>query len=786
MVVGGGLYAWAAKDLPEPGTAPKGRDQTTVLLDRNGEELAKLFAEQNRTDKKLEEIPIALRQAVIATEDERFYEHAGVDPWSIGRALVTDVMKGEVKQGGSTITQQYVKNAFVTPERTLKRKIMEALLAYRLEKDFEKDEILQLYLNTIYFGHGAYGIESAAQVYFGNHVGDVTLAECAMLAGVIKSPGRFSPYLDPVAAKERRSVVLRQMASQGYITEEQRATADAEEFALVGLKPSSSGVAPYFVEYVKSQLTEEYGSEVVFRGGLRVQTTLDIRMQNAAEQAIAESLNQEGDPSAALVALDPKTGAILAMVGGRDFATQQYNVAAQGRRQPGSAFKPFVLATALATDVSPEQTFESGPRTFALPNGQKWEVTGASGGRKGPMRLREATEKSVNSVYAQLILDVKPSEVVQTANDMGISSEVEPVPAIALGGLQQGVSPLEMASAYGTLAAGGIRTEPFGIATVGDASGKELRSHVSTPTEAMDPEVAYLVTDILKGVISRGTGEAANIGRYAAGKTGTTQEYRDAWFVGYTPDLVCAVWVGYPESQVEMKNVHGRKVTGGSFPAEIWASFMKAALEGIDKKDFERPDGLVSVSICAETGLKGTKWCPTTLSPLFIQGSVPDVCDVHTGPAEVTIPNVVGMTKENALAALTQAMLRSSVVETDVANVDAGIVSSQNPAAGSVGTTETVVTIVVSNGGSGDPVPAADYTYTPAEPTADQAITFDASPSTDNGSIVTYLWEFGDGFQASGRQASHAFPDPGEWEVTLWVTDDAGQTASTTKVITVR
>lgn len=786
MVVAGGLYAWAAADMPEPGTAPKGRDQTTVLLDRNGEEIAKLYAEQNRTDKRLDQIPIALRQAVIATEDERFYQHKGVDPWSIGRALVTDVLSGEVQQGGSTITQQYVKNAFVTPERTLKRKIMEALLAYRLEKDYSKDQILELYLNTIYFGHGAYGIESAAQTYFGNHVGDVTLAECAMLAGVIKSPGRYSPYLDPDAAKERRSVVLQQMVRQGYITEEQRAVADAEEFALAGLKASGSAVAPYFVEYVKSQLTEEFGSEVVFRGGLNVQTTLDLGMQRAAEKAIADSLNQEGDPSAALVALDPKTGAILAMVGGRDFATQQYNVAAQGHRQPGSAFKPFVLATALAAGVSPEKTFESGPRTFTLPNGQTWEVTGAGGGRTGPMRLREATEKSVNSVYGQLILDVKPTEVVKTARAMGITSEVEPVPAIALGGLKQGVSPLEMASAYGTLAAGGLRTEPFGVATVADADGKQLRSHEPTPTEVLDPAVAYLVTDILKGVISRGTGTAANIGRYAAGKTGTTQEYRDAWFVGYTPDIVCAVWVGYPDSQVEMKDVHGRKVTGGTFPAEIWAAFMRAAHQGIEKRDFDRPDGLVSVSICAETGLKGTKWCPQTISPLFLADHIPGSCTVHTGPAEVTIPNVVGMTKENALAALAQAMLRSSVTETEVAGVDAGIVASQDPAAGSIGTTETVVTIIVSNGGSNDRPPKADFSYAPLEPVADQPVTFDGSATTDDGSVVTYLWEFGDGFQASGIQSSHAFPDPGEWEVTLWVTDDAGQTASITKVVTVR
>jgi len=783
-LVGGGIaYASIVKDLPDPGTPPRGRDQTSVIVDRNGEVIAKLFAEQNRTDRTLEEIPDALEHGVIAIEDKRYYEHAGVDPWGIARALWVDVTQGK-QHGGSTITQQWVKNAFVTPERTLKRKVQEAVLAYRLEKEYTKDEILELYLNTIYYGHGAYGVEAASQVYFGKPVTELTLAECATIAGVLRSPGRYSPYLDPEAGAERRNLVLDVMVGQDYVPADQAEAAKAEEFVLAGLTHTGA-LAPYFTEYIKQQLTEEYGSEVVFRGGITAKTTLDLRLQLAAEQAISTALDEEGDPSAALVALDPSTGEILAMVGGRDFASQQFNVAVQGRRQPGSAFKPFVLATALAEGVLPEQTFDAGARTFALPNGQSWKVTGSSAG--GQLRLRTAAEKSVNSVFAQLILDVGAEDVVATAEKMGLHPGIAPVPAIALGGLEEGVSPLEMASAYGTLAANGRRTVPHGLAEVADADGEVVRSYETSATEAaIDPAVAYLTTDILKGVISRGTGTAANIGRYAAGKTGTTQEYRDAWFVGYTPDIVCAVWVGYPEAQTEMTSVHGRTVTGGSFPAEIWKSFMSVAHETIDKRDFEKPSGLVTMSVCSETGLKATEWCPTTIAPLFLSGHTPSTCDVHTGPETIDIPDLIGMTKEKALATLKQLLLLFEVEEKDVKGVPAGIVARQNPKAGSVGTTETVVTIVVSDGGSNDVPPVADFSFGPAEPTVGQPVAFDASPSSDDGEIVSYYWEFGDGQAAEGTSVTHAFPQPGTFEITLWVTDDTEQTSSVTKEIVVK
>lgn len=783
LVVAGVAWAAIMRDIPDPDAKPKGTDQTTVVYDRNGEVLAKLFAEQNRTDTAFANIPLDLRNAVVSTEDQRFYKHGGVDPWGIARAVWVDVTKGKL-HGGSTITQQYVKVAFVTPERTLKRKIMEAILAYRVEKKLTKDEILQRYLNTIYFGHGAYGVESAAQVYFGTSLGELDLAQCATIAGVIKSPGRYSPYLDPDAAKRRRDTVLGQMAEQGFIDPAAHDAAVAEEFALSGLADSSAE-APYFMEYIKALLIDEYGSEAVFRGGMKIKTTLDLRMQRVAEQAITAVLDEPGDPSAALVALNPVTGEIVAMVGGRDFSQQQFNVAVQGRRQPGSAFKPFVLVSALQQGIGSEQLFKSGARSFVLPNGQTWKVSG-SGDASNSVRLREATEKSVNSVYAELILDAGAEKVVETAKAMGITSDIEPVPAIALGGLKQGVSPLEMASAYGTLAAGGKQTVPYGVIEVADSRGEVLHSGESSATQALDPSLAYIATDMLTGVVTRGTGTAARIGRPAAGKTGTTQAYRDAWFVGYTPQLVCAVWVGYPDSQVEMKSVHGRAVTGGSFPAEIWARFMQGAIGKAPVKEFVRPKGVSGVKVCADSGKAATEWCPTTIAGVYLSKFLPESCPLHTGPTTIDIPSVIGMTKEAALAALKNLMLLFKVIEQDVVGVPAGIVAAQSPDAGSVGTTATVVTITVSNGGGANLPPKASFATSPAEAIVGQPVAFDATASSDDGKITTYVWEFGDGEEGQGVKTTHVYADPGTYEITLWVTDDKDQTSSVTRKIVVK
>ncbi len=779
-VTGCVVYNSIAGTLPDPSKPLRGFDQTTQIVDRNGALITDLFAEQNRTNVKLKDMPPLLRQAVISTEDERYYEHPGVDFMGMLRAMVVDLRAGDTKQGGSTITQQYVKTNFLTPETTLKRKATEIILAYRMEQRYSKDQILEMYLNTIYFGHGAYGVQSAANVYFGKPVGQLGAAESAVLAGVIKSPRRYSPYLHPEAAKQRRDVVLEQMRAQGYLDEAAYTTAAATPLTTVGLKKGSK-IAPYFVEYLKDLLVTRYGEQMVYRGGMRVTTTLDLGMQAAAEQAVATSLDKPTDPSAALVALDPKTGQILAMVGGRDFLTQQYNGAVQGRRQSGSAFKPFVLATALQQGVSPEQTFESAAIKIPLPGGQTWSVTGASGGGKGPMRLRVATAQSVNSVFAQLMMDVGPEKVVKTATAMGITTKITPVPAVALGGMREGVSPLEMASAFGTLANAGTRTTPYGILEVKDGSGKVVSSAPPAGQKAITPAVAYLTTDLLRGVIASGTGKKASIGRPAAGKTGTTQDYSDAWFVGYTPNLVAAVWVGFIAEMKPMNSVHGIKVSGGTFPAQIWATFMKAALAKTPKNDFVRPAGLTDSQICLDSGGLATQFCPRKGPGLFLLDALPKPCAIHSTPTAITVPNVIGMLKQDAIAALEKVLLKYAVQEKEVAGVTAGTVADQDPKPGSQGTTATVVTIVVSSGAPGDKKPVPKFDFTPKNPAMNTQVTFDASGSTDDGTIVKYRWEFDDPSapdSPTGKVANHTYKAQGKYDVTLWLTDNAGHTSS--------
>jgi len=782
-VTGCAVYTSMARELPNPDiTKARGRDQTTVIYDRNGKVLARLFAEENRQDMALTKMPQHLRQAVVATEDRRFYEHTGVDPIGIARALMVDIVRGEKAQGGSTITQQYVKQAFVTSEKTLKRKVQEAILAQRVERLYTKDEILQNYLNTIYFGHGAYGVEAASRAYFGKGVDKLSVAEAAMIAGVIKSPGRYSPYIDPNAALERRNTVLSQMKTQGYLTAGEYRLATAMPIEVAGLKRRATR-APYFVEWIKQQLVDEFGETAVYRGGLRVKTTLDPQAQTAAEKAIRSALNRKGDPSAALVAVKPGTGEILAMVGGRDFKKQQFNVAVQGKRQPGSAFKPFVLATALQEGVNPEQSFKSGPLKLRVGD-DTWSVTGAHGSSK-QMRLRAATEQSVNSVFAQLILEVGAELVVKTAEKLGISKGIEPVPAIALGGLEHGVSPLEMANAYATLAAGGRRARPYSIAYVKDSDGRLLTKTKPKSVSAIDPAVAYLTTDILKGVITRGTGTAAQIDRPAAGKTGTTQEYRDAWFVGYTPDIATAVWVGFPDSQREMKSVHGRRVTGGSFPAEIWASFMRRVLDGKPKRTFKKPAGLSTVKVCSESGGLVTEFCPRPVSALVLSEHMPEACELHTEPIDVKLPKLVGLAKEDALAKLDALKLQAKVVEKQVDGVSAGIVANQNPPAGTTVKADAVITLIVSAGAAANLPPKASF-VAPDNPKSGKAASFDASGSSDDGTITAYYWEFGDGQTATGKTVSHTWSAPGTYEVTLWVTDDTGQQGSTTRSVVVK
>lgn len=708
-----GFYVGVGRSLPSLDLSDaRGTAQTTRIYDdaESPTLLAELHGVENRQILSGDGIPQVMRDAVVAIEDERFYIHQGVDFLGILRAAWANVLNREIVQGGSTITQQYIKNAYITDDQTLDRKMREAALAYQLEKQWSKEKILNEYLNIIYFGEGAYGVEAAAQEYFGVSASDLSIAQAALLAGLPKAPSAYSPRKDAGKAMARRDLVLNRMYQQDYISSEELQEALDTPLALADEPEGDAGALPYWVEMVREQLVARYGSSTVLSGGLKVYVSVDLELQQAAEAAIASVLDQPGDPSAALVSIDVRSGKLLAMVGGADFSKLQFNLATQGRRQPGSAFKPFVLVTALEQGISPDALYDSGPFSAELPGGP-WEV---SSDDEGLLSLTDATASSSNGVYARLIMAVGADAVAETAQDMGIVTSLgdEPGPAIALGGLTTGVSPLEMAMAYVTLAGGGERLSssvafdpeetsfPVAIVRVLDASGRVLDENEVVRTRVLDPDVAAMATSCLRTVIERGTGTAADIGRPAAGKTGTTQNYRDAWFVGYTPDIVTAVWVGYPTEQKAMTDVHGGKVTGGGLPAKIWAIFMKEAVADIPPTDFPRAssDGWVTVQICTESGQPATEFCLETTTARFAPDKVPtEPCALHAGQE---VPDVVGLPAAEAETVLKDAGFLVSMEEDARSSQPAGTVVAQDPAADGNAAKGATVTITVSSGAS--------------------------------------------------------------------------------------
>ncbi|MEW6552945.1 MAG: PBP1A family penicillin-binding protein [Actinomycetota bacterium] len=698
--------------------------QTSKIIAADGTIITELHGEQNRENVTLDQICPALENAVIAIEDERFYQHGGVDWEAIARAFWTNVVQGKVVQGASTITQQYVDIALAGRERTYWRKIEEARLANQLERRYSKDKILEMYLNEVYFGQGCYGVKTASQTFFGKPPSDLTLEEAALLAAVIRIPNYYSPYLNIEAAKERRNVVLDKMEELGYITASQCAEAKAREVVVQPVaEEAPSPIAPYFVEYVKKYLYNVFAADpdlrakfgdlspddIIFRGGLRVYTTIDPNLQRYAEEAIADTLDQPGDPSAAICAVDPRTGEIKAMVGGKDYSDQQYNIAAQGGRQPGSAFKPFVLTTAISNGISPYKSYDSSPTTLEFPDGTKWKVGNAEGSSYGTINVYTATVRSVNVVYARIIRDVGPQRVAQMAQAMGITSTVPPYPSIALGTCE--VNPLEMASAFGTLANNGTYVPPICVNKVTDAEGNVIFENNPKGKRVVREDVAAVVNSILQDAVRYGTGRAARIDRPQAGKTGTTDDYADAWFCGYTPDLSAAVWVGYPQGRVSMRSVHGITVYGGTFPAQIWRKFAEKALADVAPTDFpeaefggedEDESEWVSVTVCTDSGMKATPFCPHTETRSYRRGEEPtDPCTIHnTQTQRVTVPGVAGMTEAGAVAAIRGAGLNPSVNYAYSSVVARGIVITQSPLAGTSVVTGSSVSITVSQGSS--------------------------------------------------------------------------------------
>ena len=647
-------------------SAPNASGQRRVLSILRGDESRVLVSS--------EAIAPIMKQAIVVVEDKRFYEHNGVDLRGIFRALWQDIRSQSVVEGGSTITQQYVKNAYSRNEQTIGRKVREAALAWQLTQRWSKDRILTAYLNTVYFGNGAYGILQAARTYFqGKSASELTLPEAALLAGIPQSPSRYDPVRRPGAARERRAFVLEQMVEQGRITHAEQRRANAtplpkpEDVRL----PGTRGPAPYFVGYVTDQLVARYGAERVFGGGLEVTTTIDLDLQTSAREAIQEVLDDPDGPAAALVAIDPRTGAVRAMFGGTNFQRSQFNLATQAERQPGSSFKPIVLATALRKGIAPATRITSKP--VQIDAGDRlWKVSNYEGSYLGEVDLTTAMVHSDNAVYAQLTNIVGPRSIVETAHRLGIRSELPAYFSIGLGFVA--VNPLDMTRAYATIANDGRRVDG---SIMGDVprvvqavrfrkTGKALKNE-PVPRPVLAATDAEAITSILTKVVEQGTGKRARLpGRQAAGKTGTNDDYGDAWFVGYTPELAVAVWVGYPNELRPMETeFNGEPVAGGTLPALIWKAFMTRALADEEPTSFTEPPYVPSsdfrVVFRDGTWRLDNGYCPSTRVISYFAGRAPSTT-ASCYANEVSVPVVVGRSAESARVALASVPLSADVI----------------------------------------------------------------------------------------------------------------------------
>jgi penicillin-binding protein 1A len=647
-----GMMMAVAGDLPElENRVQFEKAKNSILIaDAPGKKdvrIAQLTGNDNRVLLEANQISPHIKNAVIAMEDRRFYDHKGVDYRGIARALWADIAHRGAVQGASTITQQFVKNATAAQgDRTVFQKLREAALAYHLERQWSKSKILTQYLNTIYFGNGAYGIESAVRTYFrrgGRYDPDphapkaaqnVTPYEAALLAGMIASPSAYDPVQNPRAARDRRNLVLQRMLEQHMISQQEYNDGIVQALPSEGdvKPPRPDSRQPYFSTWVTQQLVDRYGSGRVFGGDLKIRTTIDPAMQQAAEQAIVGRIGGIGMPKASMVVIENKTGEVKAMVGGNNFTRKPFNLAVNGHRQPGSAFKPFTLLTALQRGIGPGSLWTSKQKIFKVKGspGERFVVNNYEKRYAGVTTLASATANSDNSVYAELGIKLKPWRIARLAKKMGIRTKVSTNPAMTLGGLKEGVNPLEMAYAYATIANNGRRVSgnlaawdygPVAIQSVRERGGDEI-DHNDRRTRQVFPEgVANTAKGLLAGVIQHGTGTRAKLPEFAAGKTGTTENYGDAWFVGFNKDWTAAVWVGYPDRLRPMKTeYHGEPVAGGTFPAEIWHDFMMAAIKirdarNPDEKDEQTTTG-PSTPTAPPAGAQGEPQTPAENKPV--------------------------------------------------------------------------------------------------------------------------------------------------------------------------
>jgi penicillin-binding protein 1A len=638
VLIGGaaGFLAFSVWDLPEVRTLEEYKPSITSRVYSDDNKLLAEFFLENRTPVSLTDVPAMLINALIATEDTRFYSHHGLDLHGIARAFIRNIRAHKILEGGSTLTQQLAKVLFLTPERSYTRKLKEMALALRIEQRYTKQEILSLYLNQIYFGSGAYGIESAAQIYFGKSAKELNLAECALLAGLPRSPKYYSPFKEPDNARGRRAYVLNRMVAMGMIT-----VAQATEAKRVPL-PSQpvvkvGGPAPYFVEYIRQKIEERFGASILYTGGLNIYTSINVDLQKYAEQAVKEGLEKiearhrkrRANPplQAALLAIEPSTGHILAMVGGRDFNESQFNRVWQAYRQPGSAFKPIIFAAALEQGFSATDIIDDAPLTIKVDRKKNWSPENFTHTYQGFVTLRKALAQSLNVPTVKLLEKIGVDETIQYARRFGIQSPLTHYLSLALG--SSDVTLLELTSAYSVFANHGTRLSPVSILMITDSSGRILYTNDALPVQVMKPETAYLITNLLRGAIEQGTGwKARELGRPAAGKTGTTNDYRDAWFMGYTPNLLAGVWVGYDDHRSI-----GPKETGARAALPIWLAFMKKALGERESDDFFVPEGIIFKQVDPNTGLLSTDNCPSSIREAFLPGTEPrKYCEDAAGP----------------------------------------------------------------------------------------------------------------------------------------------------------
>ncbi len=625
--------------------------ESTRIFSSDGVVLATL-GDEKRSVVKLDDIPQNLQQATVAIEDKRFYDHIGFDPIGIVRSVVANIRGGQYDQGASTITQQLARNVYLSNKKTLARKLQEVALAMALERKFTKQQILEFYLNEVYYGSGAYGVQSAARIYFRKPVNDLTLSEAATIAGLTQRPTSYSPFNNLDAAIGRRNVVLRNMLEQGKISQSEFDEARASKLRL-GPKPRNERwKAPFFVQYVLKQVGAEYGESNIYHGGLQIYTTLDYRMQETADQAVREGVARnrwrrvgEG----ALVAMDPQTGFVRAMVGGTDFYQRQFNVATQGTPQPGSTFKPIVYVAALQNNMSPYDRMEDSPILINIPGkGAKWWPENYTHRyTRSRMQLKRALANSVNTVAVRVAKAVGIDEVIKYAHALGITSQLDPTLSLALG--SAAISPLQMSQVYCAFANGGYAVKPVCLSKIATSDGSTLKEYTPTLTKVMSDETATNIDMMLRAVVQEGTG--APVRGYVAearGKTGTTSEDRSAWFIGYTKEIVTAVWVGNP-TPIPMNQVWGGNVCG-----PIWGSFMRQAVprqrEYLAKKGShskqvvaaaseqqepprrraQRAESTVTLRICDTTGLIARRRCPSWHTETFKRNEAPSVyCDVH-------------------------------------------------------------------------------------------------------------------------------------------------------------